>query len=67
MKSVNHNILVNGILCTSSLFPDGLEVVVNLVAVMNCYAGISHEVLDSYPLCSSEQTEDLVDIECSRK
>lgn len=47
--------------------PDCLEVVVNLTAVMNCYASVSHEVLDSYPLCSSELTEELVDIDCSRK
>lgn len=65
MKSVNHNILVNGILC--SLFPDCLKVVVNLVTVMNCYAGIAHEVPDFCPLSSSERTEDLVDIDCSRK
>lgn len=67
MKSVNHVILVDGILCPSSLFPDCLEVVVNLAAVTNCYAGVTHEVLDSYPLHNSELTEDLVDIECSRK
>lgn len=66
VKLVNHNVLVNGILCSFS--PDcAWKTVVNLAATTNGFAGTSHYVLDSYTLPSSGQSPDLVNIECQNK
>lgn len=62
IKSVNHNVLGNGILY--NLSPDCVwKAVVNLADAINYYAGISHCVFHSYPLPNLEHTQDLVDIE----
>lgn len=61
IKSVNHNVLGNGILY--NLSPDCVWKAVDPADAINYSAGISHYVFHFYSLTNSEHTQDLVGTE----